>query len=198
LTRKRVLDAGCGVGHHTPFYLARGCTVVGIDGRPENIERMKELYPEVQGLVGDVQDMDPGRLGTFDIVHCLGLLSHLDSPIAALSRLASVCGGVLIIETKVCDARRPVLMLADDRGSGSAPLGGVGYRPSPSFVAMALDRVGFPHVYGTTDPPRHADFRFAWLDTLDVVHDGHDLRCMFVASRNPIHAPHLVELIGTD
>ena len=198
LTRKRVLDAGCGVGHHTPFYLARGCTVVGIDGRPENIARMKELYPEVEGLVGDVQEMDLERLGTFDIVHCLGLLYHLDSPIAALRRLAGVCREVLILETLVCDAKRPVMMLADEPGSVNQALGGVGCRPSPSFVAMALNRLGFPHVYGTADPPRHPDFRFDWLDTLDVERDGHNLRCMFVASRSPIQRPHLVELISTD
>src|SRR5688572_5059047 len=86
LDGKRVLDAGCGVGHHTPFYTARGCRVVGVDGRPENIAAMKAIYPTVEGVVGDLQEMDLASLGSFDVVHCLGLLYHLDSPVAALRR----------------------------------------------------------------------------------------------------------------
>jgi len=198
LSGKRVLDAGCGVGHHTPFYLARSCKVVGIDGRPENIATMKELYPEVEGVVGDLQSLDVERLGTFDIVHCLGLLYHLDSPIAALRRLASLCSDLLILETMICDAKQPVMVLADEPASVNQALAGIGCRPSPSFVAMALDRIGFPHIYGTTDPPKHPDFQFEWRDTLETVRDGHNLRCMFVASRRPIHSAHLVELIAAD
>jgi SAM-dependent methyltransferase len=195
LQGKRVLDAGCGVGHHTPFYSSRGCTVIGIDGRTENIEIMKTRYPEVTGIVGDVQEMDLERLGPFDVVHCFGLLYHLDSPIAALRRLAAVCGEYLLLETMVCDAKAPVMVLADESDSLNQALAGLGCRPSPSFVAMTLDRLGFRHVYGTTDPPRHPDFLFDWRDSLDVRRDGNNLRCMFVASREPIQHPRLVELI---
>jgi SAM-dependent methyltransferase len=195
LQGKRVLDAGCGVGHHTPFYSARGCTVVGIDGRPENIETMKRLYPEVEAIVGDVQEVDLEPFGAFDVVHCFGLLYHLDSPVAALRRLTAVCREYFLLETMVCDAKRPVMVLADEPDSANQALSGVGCRPSPSFVAMTLDRLGFRHVYGTTDPPRHPDFLFEWRDSLDVRRDGHNLRCVFVASRAPIHHARLVELI---
>ena len=196
LTGKRVLDAGCGVGRHTPFYTSRGCTVIGIDGRPENITVMNERYPEVEGIVGDLQNMDLERLGLFDIVHCFGLLYHLESPVAALRRLANVCREYLILETMVCDAKKPIVVLADESLSTNQALAGLGCRPSPSFVAMALDRLGFQHVYGTTDPPNHPDFLFEWRDTLDVTRAGCNLRCMFVASRAPIQNGRLVELIS--
>jgi len=194
---KRILDAGCGVGHHTPFYLSRGCRVVGIDGRAENIAMMKELYPAVEGLVGDLQSLDLQSLGSFDVVHCLGLLYHLDSPVSALRKLSSVCEGYLILETMVCDAKEPMMMLADEHLSANQALAGLACRPSPSFVAMTLDRLGFPFVYGTTAPPRHPDFQFEWRDNRDITRDGRNLRCMFVASRRSISAPHLVELISS-
>lgn len=195
LQGKRVLDAGCGVGHHTPFYTSRGCTVVGIDGRAENIEVMKRRYPDVTGIVGNLQEMSLEPFGPFDVVHCFGLLYHLDSPMAALRRLAAVCREYLLLETMVCDAKAPVMVLADESNSINQALADVGCRPSPSFVALALDRLGFRHVYGTTEPPRHPDFLFEWRDSLDVRRDGNNLRCMFVASREPIRHPRLVELI---
>src|SRR5262249_9112037 len=114
LAGKRVLDAGCGVGHHTIFYTSRGCSVVGVDGRADNIAVMKELYPRVEGITGDVQEMDLDPLGSFDVVHCFGLLYHLDSPVVALRRLANVCREYLFLETMVCDSSAPVMVLADE------------------------------------------------------------------------------------
>ena len=195
LEGKRVLDAGCGVGHHTPFYTSRGCHVVGIDGRPENIEEMKRRYPEVEGLVGDVQTMNLDALGSFDVVHCLGLLYHTDSPVLALRRLAGVCRGQLLLETIVCDSEQAVMLLSDEEGSANQALAGLGCRPSPAFVAMALDRLGFPYVYGTTTPPQHPDFQFEWRNNHDARRDGANLRCMFVASHTPIACDHLTLLL---
>lgn len=192
---KRVLDAGCGVGHHTPFYVSRGCRVVGVDGRAENIAVMRERYPAVEGIVGDVQQMDLEALGPFDIVHCFGLLYHTDSPVAALRALAGVCREYLILETIVCDAGEPLMLLADEQFVANQALDGLACRPSPSFVAMALDRLGFAHVYGTTAPPRHPDFLFEWKGTHESARDGHNLRCMFVASRVPVACAHLVPLV---
>lgn len=198
LRGKRVLDVGCGVGHHTAFYTAAGADVVGLDGRPENIAAMARLYPGVMGVVGDVQSTDLTQFGAFDVVHCFGLLYHLDSPVAALRRLAAVCREHLIIETMVADGAAPVMVLADESGSANQALAGLGCRPTPSFIAMALDRIGFAHIYGTTAPPRHPDFLFEWRDSLNISRDGHNLRCVFVASRVALSCAHLVELVPGD
>jgi hypothetical protein len=149
----------------------------------------------VTGIVGDLQDIDVSALGAFDIVHCFGLLYHLDSPVSALRRLASVCGELLIIETMVCDAKLPVMVLADEPVTTNQALAGLGCRPSPSFMAMALDRIGFGYVYGAIHPPDHPDFQFEWHDNLDIVRNGHNLRCVFVASRAALHSPRLRPLV---
>jgi hypothetical protein len=62
-------------------------------------------------------------------------------------------------------------------------------------VALALNRIGFPFVYGSTVPPDHPDFRFEWEDNLDVTRNGHNLRCMFVASRRALAHPTLESLL---
>jgi SAM-dependent methyltransferase len=191
----RVLDAGAGVGHFLRYYLDAGCTVVALDGRAENIAELRARFPAVETHVTDVQRLDALSLGRFDVIHCFGLLYHLESPIAALRKFREICRGVLILETMVCDSSRPVAVLADETKAASQALDGLGSRPSPAFVALALNRVGFPYVYGTGPPPRHEDFQFEWKDNLDTVRDGHPLRCMFVASDEPIDHPRLFAVV---
>jgi tRNA (mo5U34)-methyltransferase len=49
----------------------------------------------------DVMDLSPEALGeTFDVVLFLGVLYHLRDPITALERVASVCRGLLVLETE--------------------------------------------------------------------------------------------------
>lgn len=192
---KRVIDVGCGVGHFASFYLERGCSVVGIDGRAENIEVLRARLPHVEGHVGDVQYTSLRALGDFDIVHCFGLLYHLDSPVAAMRRIADACDEMLILETMVCDSSRPVVALADESRSWNQALAGLGCRPSPAYVALALNRVGFPFVYGSTRAPDHPDFLFDFKNDLAVERDGHNLRCMFVASRRPVNSGALTSLL---
>jgi SAM-dependent methyltransferase len=192
--RARVLDVGSGVGHFVPFYLAHDCTVVAVDGRHENIAELRRRHPEVDAYVADAQEIDTAY-GAFDVIHCFGLLYHLESPVAALRRLAVICRRFMVIETMVCDSSQPIMVLADETRAASQALAGLGCRPSPSFLALALNRVGMPYVYGASNPPDHPDFQFSWRDNLDIVRGPHSLRSIFVASREPIDTPALTPLL---
>jgi SAM-dependent methyltransferase len=195
LEGRRVLDVGAGIGHFAEFYRRMGATVVAIEGRSDNVDEMQRLYPQIEVHVGDVQEVDLTALGRFDVVHCFGLLYHLDSPVGVLRRIERVCRDVLLLETIVCDSSRPVMLLTDEPTAMNQALTGLGCRPSPSFVAMALNRLGFPFVYGATRPPDHPDFHFEWRDTLEVSRDRHNLRCVFVASRRPMARDSLTLLV---
>jgi SAM-dependent methyltransferase len=194
LDRKRVLDVGSGPGHFTPLYTSRGCEVVAVDGRAEIVGECRRLYPLVRSVVGDVESFDLTSLGRFDVVHCFGLLYHLENPMAALRNMFRVCEGVLLLETMVLDASHPLLLIADEPKTVNQALGGIGSRPSPTFLAMALNRVGFRHVYGLVQPPDHEDFRFESLDDGAWQRDGHPLRSMFVASHAELRQPGLTAL----
>jgi SAM-dependent methyltransferase len=190
----RVLDAGCGVGHFIHYYESRGCEIVGVDGRSENIAEVQRRHPAVRAVVGDVENYDLTQLGRFDIVHCLGLLYHLENPIAALRNLKHVCDGLLVLETMVMDAASPVMTLADETKTVNQALRGIGCRPSPAFVVMALNRIGYRHVYGAEAAGIHEDFDFEWRNDGSYIRDDHPLRCLFVASHAPFHSPCLVSL----
>jgi tRNA (mo5U34)-methyltransferase len=59
------------------------------------------LGSSVESLEIDVLDLDPARVGTFDLVLFLGVLYHLRDPITAVERVASVTADRMILETVV-------------------------------------------------------------------------------------------------
>ena len=194
LERKRVLDVGSGPGHFIRFYTSRGCEVVAVEGRADNADEFRRRHPDVRIVVADVQTCDLRELGRFDVIHCLGLLYHLESPIAAMRNMFQVCDGILVLETIVLDLPVPHLALADEPKTVNQALAGLGCRPSPAFVVMALNRIGFKHVYGPAQPPDHEDFRFEWRGDGECQRDGHPLRFMVVAARTPLASAALIPL----
>lgn len=63
------------------------------------------LHSRVEPIVGDFMTMDLTSLGRFDVVLFLGLFYHLEEPLAALRRVASVTapGGLAVIETEAME-----------------------------------------------------------------------------------------------
>jgi SAM-dependent methyltransferase len=195
LEGKRVLDVGCGVGDLDHFFISRGCSVVCLDGREENVAALRQRHPGLEAHVADVEVDSLSRFGTFDVVFCYGLLYHLENPLIALRNMASVCKEMLLLETMVTDHVEPLLRLQDESSAFSQALRGIACRPTPSYVVLALNRAGFRFVYAPSRPPEHREFQFRWRNNLDWWRDGHPLRCVFVASMNELHNPTLVNLV---
>ena len=119
--------------------------------------------------------------------------STISSPVIALRRMHDVCDHVLLLETIICDSSASMMMLADETGALNQALAGLGCRPTPTFIVTALNRIGFRFIYGTTTSG--ASRFLEWRDNGDTVRDGHNLRCIFVASRKALQAKHLIELL---
>ena len=190
-----MLDVGCGVGHLAQFFVRKGCEVFCIDGREENIADLQRRYPELKSAVVDVQRSELYDYGMFDIVFCYGLLYHLVNPLAALQNMATVCRELLLLETCITDYPRPILQLVEETATYSQFLTGIGCRPTPSYVVMALLHVGFDYVYIPATVPLHPDFQFSWKSDLAHVRDGHNIRQVFIASRSNLNNTKLV-LVG--
>ena len=58
------------------------------------------LGSRVEAVVGDFMDMDLDELGTFDVVLYLGVLYHMENPLAAMRRLRSVTEELAVIESE--------------------------------------------------------------------------------------------------
>jgi 2-polyprenyl-3-methyl-5-hydroxy-6-metoxy-1,4-benzoquinol methylase len=194
LEGKTVLDVGCGIGQLACFFVERGCKVVCVDGREQNIAALRSRFPELVGHLINVETSPLSQFGMFDIVFCYGLLYHLENPIAALRNMASVCKGLMLLETMICDHALPVLRIVDESAAFSQALHGLACRPSPNYIVLALNRVGFPFIYSSKVPPHHLEFQFAWENNLDWLRAGRPMRCVFVASRTELQNSNLVAL----
>lgn len=186
ISGKRVLDVGCGVGHLAHFFKNKKCEVVCVDARKNNIEILKNKHPELEAYHLNIETDSIEHLGQFDIIFCYGLLYHLENPILALRRMNQACKDFLLLETIVTDCPHPIMQLVDESLSSNQALNGMGHRPSPSYVIFVLNRIGFSHVYMSETQPNHKDFIFDWKEDMSCVRDGHNLRCVFVASKHQI------------
>lgn len=100
----------------------------------------------VEDVDVDVLDLDPARLGRFDLVLFLGVLYHMRHPLLALERVASVTGGQLVVETAVdCTwTRRPAAAFYPGHGLQADPTNWWG--PNPEAVVGMLRAVGFERI----------------------------------------------------
>ncbi len=116
----------------------------------------QSLDSRVEDLDIDVMDLSPARVGTFDVVLCLGVLYHLRHPLLALERIASVTRELLILETAVdmIGIRRPAMAFYPGRELGGDPTNGWG--PNIPAVHGMLRDVGFQQVRTVTQVPSAA------------------------------------------
>jgi tRNA (mo5U34)-methyltransferase len=108
LTGMRVLDIGCAEGFFSFEAERRGAReVIGIDSFPDSVRRFNILKAARQSnataFLMNVYDLEPKRLGTFDLVLFYGVFYHLKHPQYALERIRSVCGGTLLFQTHILE-----------------------------------------------------------------------------------------------
>ena len=94
----------------------------------------------------DLEDISEETVGRFDVVLFLGVLYHLKHPWAVLERVASVCDGLLIVETHadLLDLRRPAMALyPGDEVAGDASNW---WGPNVAALRAMLREEGFARV----------------------------------------------------
>ena len=108
LTGKRVLDVGPWDGFYTFEMERRGAEVTAID--VVDLDTFRTLHRAFNSsatyLQAEIYELDPAKLGTFDIVLCLGVLYHLKHPLVALEKLCAITREVCIIDTFVINGRQ--------------------------------------------------------------------------------------------
>lgn len=106
-SRLRAVDFACHQGWFASHLARAGfAEVLGVDIRRENLEDA-ELIARLYGLDGvrfaqhDVNRLEPGELGEFDVVLVLGLIYHLENPIGALRVARGHTRRMCVVETQV-------------------------------------------------------------------------------------------------
>jgi SAM-dependent methyltransferase len=104
LAGRRVADLGCLEGGYSLALAQHGAAVVGVEARPENVDKCALVRAQFPALdltfaKGDVKDFTTGRFGSFDVVLALGILYHLDDPVAWIRQVAQATRTLLFIDT---------------------------------------------------------------------------------------------------
>lgn len=85
----RLLDVGCGTGHHLAQLRQHGFDVAGVDGSQEMIAVARANNPGVAIRQGDVEAL-PFPSGGFDVVLCIEVLRYLPGLAGCLREMARV------------------------------------------------------------------------------------------------------------
>jgi tRNA (mo5U34)-methyltransferase len=131
----------------------------GVKGAGFEIAK-QALGSRVERHFVNVYDLDPARLGTFDVVVCGSLLLHLRDPFRALAAIHSVCSGEFLSIEQI----DPLLTLTSRRRPAYALRGGSSQWLVPNTAAhnRMLEVAGFDVVeahrstleaFGPSHPP---------------------------------------------
>lgn len=120
LTGLRVADLGCLEGGFSLALAQRGINLLGIEARRKNLEKaqlLKEHFEvsNLELLCEDVKSFTRERFGMFDVVLALGILYHLDQPVAWLRQVAECTRGVLVIDSHYAPSDESGLAQIDPR-----------------------------------------------------------------------------------
>ncbi len=112
----------------------------------------RERQSLVQATVCEVLDLDPAKLGTFDIVLFLGVLYHMRHPLLALEKVAALTDGLLIVESHIDMSATPEPAMRFYPGAeiNNDPTNWWG--PNVACIEAMLRDVGFTQV---TAKPAH-------------------------------------------
>jgi tRNA (mo5U34)-methyltransferase len=104
------------------------------------------LNSKVEDMEIDVMELSPEKIGSWDLVLCLGVLYHLRHPLLALERVFSVTGKQLILETVVelFSENKPAMVFYPGTELANDPTNWWG--PNPAAVIAMLKDVGFSKV----------------------------------------------------
>lgn len=184
-----VLEVGAGIGDHSHYYIDRGCKVTITEARTENLHCLRERYPDCSVRFLDMDAPSSVEGTPFDVVHCYGLLYHLNSPKQALSFLSQNTKGMLFLETCVSFGEDEKINLTSEKQSRpTQACSGTGCRPTRPWLFKELQRL-FEHVYLPVTQPCHEEFPLDW--SAPEKHKAILQRAVFIASRKPLENPML-------
>jgi tRNA (mo5U34)-methyltransferase len=102
LAGKSVLDIGCNAGYFSLQMKRRGAgRVVGIDIMPHVLAqaRFVSAWHDLPFELREMDTYDVSNLGTFDFVVFVGVLYHLQHPLYALQKIASICRETMLFQS---------------------------------------------------------------------------------------------------
>jgi tRNA (mo5U34)-methyltransferase len=180
LQLKTAIDVGCGLGHFTKFLHSLGFEAEGVDAREENVAEARRRYPELRFQTANVEDIEPGKFGKFDLVLCLGLLYHLQNPFRAIWNLEAMTEKLAVVEGVCYPSTEPVMVLLDENEVGDQGVNYFAFYPSENCLLKMLYRSGYAACFYPKPVPPHAVYARN--------KNGFSYRTMMVATKTDVES----------
>jgi hypothetical protein len=193
INNKTVIEFGAGVGDHTLFYLWKNCQVIPTEARQDLVDFIQHRFG-IDALQLDIEN-DLAKiklLQTVDIIHCYGFLYHISNPNEFLEAIVDT-SQLLLLESCVSDDYQleGVYLTNEVKENLTQATSGTGCRPTRSWIFNKLKQL-YPYVYMPTTQPKHQEFPINWVD---LKSPDHLIRAVFIASKNRLKSPYLIEEI---
>lgn len=196
LKKKTVLEFGSGIGDHSIFYLYKGCKVVASDARIELVKYIKERLG-IECLKFDAENDLPKlkSLPKFDLIHCYGLLYHINNPEEFILKIANNTD-LLLLETCVSpdSATYGPNFIEEPKKDPTQAISGLGCRPTRQWILDVLQQQ-FKFVYFPKTQPDHPEFPKDW--TSPPPSKKTLIRAIFIASKNELNNTNLTNMLPT-
>ncbi len=185
-----VLEVGSGIGDHSHYYVDRGCRVTITEAREENLRYLRRRYPACDVQFLDLEHPSEINGSPFDVVHCYGILYHLNDPQRALAFLGPCTKRMLFLETCVSFGEQAEINPTPETGDDpTQAYSGSGCRPTRAWVFQQLQGL-YKYVYLPTTQPNHEEFPLDWTRPEDHKYDLQ--RAIFIAAHESLENAQLV------
>lgn len=112
---KRILELGSCSGYIGAYFKSIGADVLSVEGRAENVEKIKEYYPELNVQQYNL-DTNIWEFGKWDIIINFGLYYHLENfHKEHLENCINNCD-LMFFETVIYDSLEETLYVRDESG----------------------------------------------------------------------------------
>jgi ubiquinone/menaquinone biosynthesis C-methylase UbiE len=130
-----LLDVATGTGHVAGAAAARGARAVGVDISEAMLARARRVYPGVELMLGDAEELAFAD-DAFDAAVAAFLLHHVPSPERVVTELARVARRVAVAQWDASERARLIGLLTDAIATaGVEPLSGRPVGPSRERLA---------------------------------------------------------------
>jgi hypothetical protein len=160
---KRILELGAFNGYIGAYFESLGATVHCVEGRQDNVDRIKSDYPQVTSECFNL-DSPEWNWGHYDIIINFGLYYHLENfHKEHLENCVNNCD-LMFFETVVYDSNESEIFFRQEAGNDQSlsPIGGT---PSTSYVENIFETKNIKHTKFTDRSLNAYEHHYDWPDT---------------------------------
>jgi hypothetical protein len=178
---KKILELGAFHGDIGNYFSKLGADVTCVDGLRSNYVVMRNKYPNVKSINGDLDTSD-WDFGKFDIIINFGLFYHLEENHEAhLKNCLNNCD-LLFFESVILDSNDSKIYYREESGIDQS-LSEVGGTPSAKYVEDIFANFDVNHKRYDDVMLDSYPHSYSWPDMNTGIHDGYKRRFWIVSKK---------------